>query len=287
MNNDSNVAVVVDSAISLPKDLVVENRLFVVPLELVFEGRTYRDGLDMDAAEFYKRLLLAHRLPTTSAPTPQAFLEAFRQASRASNRILCLTISAKFSATYNSARVAAETAAKEMPGTQIVLVDTGTAAASQALVSLEVARSAMKGESLSQLQTRASDVCSRVRFVAFLDTLYYLWKGGRVPKVGMWVTSMLKIKPMFELVKDDVHMIERPRTRQKATERLLDVMKSKVADGKVHAIVVHAHCKEEAEHVREKIIASFECSEVLVSEFSPVLGAHTGPGLIGIAFWSE
>lgn len=287
MKNHPNVAVVVDSAISLPRELTEEYELFVVPLELVFEGKTYRDGFDMEASEFYERLLLSQRLPTTSAPTPQAFLEAFHDASRVSDQILCLTLSARFSATYNSAKAALEIAKKDLSGTRIELVDTSTAAAAQALVTLEAARYATQGQGLPRVLARAKDVASKVRLVAFLDTLYYLWKGGRVPKVGLWITSVLKIKPIFELAGDDVHMIERPRTRQKATDRLLDVVKARAGDRKLHAIVVHGHCQEDAERLKNRIVSGFNCVEVLVSEFSPVLGAHTGPGLLGIAFWSE
>ena len=287
MVNSSRVAIVVDSAISLPKKVTEEHGLYVVPMDVVFEGKTYRDGLDMETAEFYERMQESHKLPTTSAPSPASFLEVFRSASQNTNNILCLTLSSKFSRTYESARSAVELAAQSLSNVQISLVDTHTAAGAQALVALAAARSALEGSSVEKVRAVAQEVASRVSLVAFLDTLYYLWKGGRVPKVGLWIASILKIKPLLELSNGEVHMIERPRTRTRATERLLAIMRQRIKEERVHAAVIHAHSFEEAETLRACIASEFECDELFVSEFTPVLGAHTGPGLLGIAFWSD
>ncbi len=287
MEVSNHVAIVVDSAISLPRETIEDHGLIVVPMKVTFEGKSYRDGLDMEVSEFYRRLRRAQRLPTTSAPSPSAFLQAFREASERTNQILCLTVASRFSTTHNSARLAVESASSELPEVQIELFDTSTAAAAQALVTLEAARSASRGMSLQEVRDIAQQIALKVSLVASLDTLYYLWKGGRVPIVGHWITSVLKIKPILELAQGDIRMVERPRTRKKATKRLLEILRSQTSGSGIHAIVVHAHCLEEAKALRDRIAAEFQCEELLISEFSPVLGAHIGPGLLGVAFWPE
>ena len=226
-------------------------------------------------------------MPTTSAPNPSAFLDAFKQAGADTGEVLCLTVASRFSTTYNSARLAIESAAKEIPDLRVELLDTSLAAAAEALVALEASRCARSGASLEEVKARAEEVSSRVSLLAVLDTLYYLWKGGRVPIVGHWITSVLQIKPMLELSQKGVRMIERPRRRERATRRLLEIMRRRVGDRKVHCIVAHAHCLEEAQGLLDKVSSEFQCKETLMTEFSPVLGTHTGPGLLGVAFWPE
>ncbi len=287
MRSSPRVAVVVDSAISLPPKMTEEYGLYVVPMEVVFEGKTYRDGLDMEAAEFYERLQRSQRLPTTAAPGSASFLEMLRRASQNSNEILCLTLASRFSSSYESAQVAADLATQTQPNVQITVVDTNTAAGAQALIALAAAQSALQGSSLEEVRAIVQKVASRVTLIAFLDTLYYLWKGGRVPKVALWAASVLKVKPIMELSRGEIRMVERPRTRSRATECLVDIMRQRVKGKSVHVMVMHAHASEEAKALEARIRVEFECSELFISQFSPVLGAHTGPGLLGMAFWAE
>jgi len=140
-----NVAVVADSSISLPRELVEQYSVVVVPIELIFGDRVYRDGVDLDPASFYAQLKESPKPPTTSGPRPSAFLEAFQRAAEQADSILCLTLSSKLSSTYNSACSAVEPAAERLPGVTIRVVDTDSAAAAEGLIALEAARGAAAG----------------------------------------------------------------------------------------------------------------------------------------------
>ena len=120
-----------------------------------------------------------------------------------------------------------------------------------------------------------------------MDTLYYLWKGGRVPGIAHAGASLLKLKPIFELSQSEVRSIAKPRTAHRAREKMIELMAERVADSTVHAIVMHVAAFEDAEQLRRSVGERFECSELFVSEFTPVMGAHIGPGMVGVAFWTE
>lgn len=167
------------------------------------------------------------------------------------------------------------------------MLESGTAAGGEALVTLEARRAAESGKSLDDVMAATRKVISRVRLLAYLDTLYYLWKGGRVPGIAHLATSLLRLKPIFELREGEVRNLARPRTRRRAAARLMRLMKERVEGDEVHATVIHADAAEEAEQLRREVSRAFACEELFVSEFTPVMGTHTGPGMLGIAFWSR
>ena len=133
----------------------------------------------------------------------------------------------------------------------------------------------------------AKAISEKVRLLAFVDTLYYLWKGGRVPRLAHAGTSLLKLKPVFELAQGEANSLARPRTTRRAIERLVELMHDRVSSEAVHATVMHADAANAAEELRVRVESEFDCAELFVSEFTPVMGAHIGPGLVGVAFWCE
>ena len=283
---DQRVVVVVDSAASLPP-CSLEPWLRIVPMQLTIEANTYSDGLGLSPTEFYRMLRKMDKVPTTAAPSPSAFLDAFRSAAEDAHSIVCLTVSLRFSSTYDSAAVAARQAMAEMPGVQVAVIDSESAAGGEGLVATEAWRAADRGEHLEGVAAAARAVISKVSLIAFLDTLYYVWKGGRVPGVAYAGASLLRIKPMFELTRGEVRTVARPRTAPRAMERMLELVRMRVGSARVHATVMHADAPEAAEQLRRRVELELTCEELFVSEFSAVMGAHTGPGLLGIAFWSE
>jgi DegV family protein with EDD domain len=225
--------------------------------------------------------------PTTSSPSPAAFLDAFRVAAGSASSILCLTVSPRYSSSYDSAATAAAEAREAGLDAEVVPLDTESAAGGQGLVVTEALRTAHEGLGVQEVLGAARNVVHRVTLLAYLDTLYYLWKGGRVPKVAHWGTSLLQIKPVFELRRGEVRTLGRPRTARRAVERMVHVMRRSPGTGPVHATVMHGAAGEAAEQLRRRVESEFSCRELFTSEFSPVMGAHTGPGLLGIAFWRE
>ena len=281
--SDQSVAIVTDSAASLPPG----GGPLVVPMQLVLDGDELRDGIDLTATEFYRRLRSLNETPTTSGPSPQGFLDVFQEVAGRFSSILCITVSPAFSSTYEAARVAIETAKETLPGLEIDLLDSGSAAGGEGLVVIAAQKVAEAGGSLRDVREAAEHVTQRVSLLAYLDTLYYVWKGGRVPMIAYAGSALLGLKPVLEMANGRVKNVGRPRTRRRAGQRLLKLMGERVGSAPVYVNVMHGDALREAEEMRREIDERFDCREIYVTEFSPVMGAHTGSGLLGAAFWAE
>lgn len=278
------VAIVADSTISLPPALVAGLPLYVVPMEIHHDGRVYRDGVDLPASKFYTLQAASASLPTTSAPQPGAFLDAFTSASKVASEIVCVTLSSELSATYQAALAARDQAAGALPGTRIEVVDSRCAGTAQGLITLAAAREAANGSAADQIVERIRAAIPNVFLYGYLDSLYYVWKGGRVPRVLMWMGRLLGVKPILQLSDGVIGMVERPRTARRAMERVaaLAAARAKGAAA-VRIAVMHANAPERAEELAERLRSMLDPLELFVTEFTPVIGAHTGPGLVGCA----
>jgi DegV family protein with EDD domain len=282
------VAIVTDTTACVPPEYVTGLGIEVVPVQLIIEEKTYRDGIDISPAEFYAWLRKVKKTPTTSSSSPAPYLNAFRHASQQAPSILCLTEPAKFSAMYASAQVAMETARDTLKDVAIEVMECTTAAAGQGLVVLAAARAASLGKPLAEVREIAGEIMSRVNLYATLDTLQYLARSGRVPQAAALVNSILSIKPVFTLNHAAPHTVALPRTMQSAMDRMLKLMDGTVAAGqKLHVAVMHADVPEQAAVFKDRITSRFDCREIFVTEFTPVMGVHTGPGLIGVAFYGD
>ena len=287
MVHKPKVAVVVDSSSCLPRELLEEWQIYVVPHELVIDGRSFGDGIDINPDEFYRLLENNHKVLSTSSPKPASFLEAFRLARVASESVVCITLSSNFSATYDSASVAAEMAESESPDCFIRIVDSRNSAGAQGLIALEAARAADRGADLEQVISKVEELIPKVNLLAFLDTLQYLRRSGRVPRAAAWAGSILGIKPLTELKLGEARVVGKPRSRARAMEQLVSVMKGQVEDRPVHVNVMHAHAVDDAGKISQRVETEFNCQELFISEFTPVMGAHLGPGLLGLAFYTD
>ena len=279
------VAIVVDSSACIPKDMLKDSGIHVVPHLLIIEGQTYRDGVDMDPGRFYEILQRNQSVLTTSAPKPADFIEVFNRAGQEAESILCLTLSNTFSSTYNSAQVAKEMAASSTLDVPVRIMDTRAAAGAEGLIALEAARLARKDASMETIVERVEELIPKVTLMALLDTLYYLARGGRVPKVAAWAGSILGMKPIAEMRLGEARLLEKPRTRNKATDRLFALMNDQIEEQPIHVNVMHTNALKDAKVLQDRIARRFDCAELFISEFTPVMGAHLGPGLLGIAFY--
>ena len=283
-----SVAIVTDSTSCLPQEEVERYGIEVVPVKLVYEGRVYRDGQDLTPEEFYRLLREARKLPTTSPASPGDYLEVFRRVGEKARSILCISVSAKLSGMFDSARAAVELARESLPRTAIQVLDSGTAAMAQGFVVLAAARAARAGKGLQEVMETATRIMPRVELVAVLDTLHYLARGGRVPKVAVWATSLLQIKPILILSGGEVGLLERVHTRKRALSRLVVIMREKVGEKRpLHVSVFHANALGDALALREEIIREFQPQELYLTQFTSVMGVHTGPGVVGLAYYAE
>ena len=285
MVRQHDLAVVVDSGSCLPPDLLRQWDITVAPHELTVNGRSYQDGVDLHPDQFYELLKKRRGALTTAPPRPQQFLDAFIAASKLAPNVLCLTLSSNFSSTYQSARAAAVLAGSRISGVRVEVIDSQAVAGASGLIALAAARWAAKGYSMERVISGVNQLIPRVDLIAFLETLKYLGRSGRVGKLQAWTSSMLRIRPVTELKLGEARILEKPRSRAKAMQRLLDLMGQRVGRSLATFNVMEADSGDDAQVLLGRIQSEFNCREVILSEFTPILGAHTGPGLIGVAFY--
>ena len=282
----NKVAIVTDTTACIPPELAEKYGIELVPVVFVFGDESYRDGIDMSTAEFYARLRQAKKLPTTSGSLPGPYLEAYRKASQRAASILCITVPAKLSGMVYSARLAVEMAKEALPNVTVEVLDCGTAAAGQGLVVLAAAKAAVLGKSLTEVVEVTKSVTKRVNLLATLDTLHYLVKGGRVPKAAALASSLFRIKPIFTVKDGEARPLTNARTMPGAMKRILKIMEEEMAKGQpLHVAVMHADVLDKAKELENEISRRFNCAELFITEFTPVMGVHTGPGVIGFAFY--
>ncbi len=283
-----SVAIVTDSTVCLPREVMKGHNIEIVPLRFLHEGKVYVDGIDITPEEMYRILPRAKKLPTTSAPAPGDYFRALEKMVGKHSSILVITISAKFSTMFDSARTAADMLMEKGWGATIEVLDCGTAAGAQGLVVLAAARAASAGEDLVKVIEVARRVMAKAGLVAFVDTLYYLAKGGRVPKAFGWANTLIKIKPVFEIrpLSGEANVVKIARTRHGAVEQLLGVVEKAARGRAIHAMVMHSSALSEAEELKARLAAELRCDEIYVSDFTPAMGIHSGPGVMGVAFYS-
>ena len=285
------VAIVTDSSANLPPELIHQWGISVVPALLVFRGDSFRDGLDVTPGELYRWLRANKRIPTTSAPSIGDFARVYAALSRESAGIVSIHPPPQLTATY-SAALAASQLIDDVP---IRVVNCDTVAMGQGFVVLEAARAAAaaheRGEpapaAMDAVVVRAAEVASKVNLMAAIDTLEYLYLGGRIGSAAALVGTILQIKPILYVADGHTEVLAKPRSKAKATQFMLRQMANQVDSQRLHAAVLHADVPEEAEALRQRIAQQFDCAELFVAEFTPVMEAHTGPGLLGVAFYAE
>jgi DegV family protein with EDD domain len=283
------VAVVADSTCCLPQEIVEKYDICVVPLQIVYEGKSYRDGIDITPNEVYKIMRKKENLPTTSTASAGEFLDAYRQVSQKAESILCITVTSLQSKTFEAASAAKEIAKEEIPNTIIEVFDSRSVAGALGFIVREAARVASKGAGLAGAIEAARNMMGKVNFLAMLDTLYYLARLGRIARAAAWVGSVLDMKPVLEHspAVGETMPVARPRTKRRAVERMLQIMAKRTGGSPVHVLVHHADELEEAKKLAAEIESRFNCAELYITEFPPVMGVHTGPGLLAIGFYAD
>ena len=283
------VAVITDSTCCLPSELVEKYNICLIPIFIVYQDKSYRDGVDISPGEVYKIMRRRKDLPTTSTPSAGDFLEAFRRLSQEAESIVCITLTSLQSKTFEAAVIASEKAREVIPDTAIEVVDSRAVAGALGFVALEAARVASQGAELPQVVDAARSMIGRVNLLAMLDTLYYLARTGRIAKAAAWAGSVLNMKPVLghSTSVGETTPVARPRTKAKAVKLMLELMAERVGDSTVHVIVHHADELEEGEKLKAEIGSRFSCAELYLTEFTPGMGVHAGPGILGMSFYAD
>ena len=186
---------------------------------------------------------------------------------------------------HNAANKAREMAATELPDTNIEVIDSRMATPSEGMIALAAARAAAEGKDLPEVINVAGTVKEKVGAIIFLDTIKHVYRSGRIPKVASQIGSVLNIKPILT-VSEVVHFAGVVRNRKQGIERIIQTMHDKLGDNPAHIAVTHAYALDEAEKLKERIASEFNCAELWLCEFSPVMGYACGTGTVGAAFYA-
>jgi DegV family protein with EDD domain len=274
------VAVVTDSAANVPPDVAGELGLVVAPLEVRFGDRAFKDGADISGDDFYGRLVSEADPPSTAAPSPGAYLEAYRRAD--ADELVCVTLGSGLSVANRQAVLATE----EFDG-RVEVVDSGSATMGEGFVAIEAARAARRGASLEDAAARAKEVAGGVRVLGAIETFEYLKRSGRVSKVQAYAATKLDIKPVFKLEEGEIKPVARPRTMGRAIARIVQDTVAEAGGRPVHLAAFHALAEGAAGDLVDRIAAEADVVESFVVPSTPAIGAHTGPGLVGVAFFCD
>jgi DegV family protein with EDD domain len=277
----AEVAVVTDSTSYLPPDLVAAGDVQVVSLYVTDAGGQRRETDIDDYGAFYEALRTATTLPTTSQPSIGDYLAVYEPLAASGREIVSVHLSGGISGTVEGARQASAEVARSHPDARIEVIDSTVGAGALGLVVLAASAPARDGASLDDVAAATHEAIAAMRFWFAVDTLEYLRRGGRIGAAQAWLGGALKIKPILTL-DGEITPIERVRTSRRAFERMVEFMRSRQEDGADGWVVQHIRAPDVAEQLVERGRELFGSDPVFVSEVGPVIGAHVGPGLIGL-----
>jgi DegV family protein with EDD domain len=275
----ARVKVVTDSSCDLPAEIVESAGITVVPLFIRFGGEEFVDRRDLTPAQFWDRCARSPVLPETAAPAPGAFEQVFRSAAQSgAEGVVCVTISSKLSATGQSAQAAARAAADTVP---VRLVDSRSATLGLGMIVLHAAQVAAGGAGVDEVAAAAEDAATRTHVFGTLDTLENLKKGGRIGGAQALLGSLLSIKPVIEVRDGAVEPGPKQRTRSRALRYVADKV---AAEGAVEHLAVMHGAAPDLEDFLDLLAPHFPRDQIIVGDIGPVVGAHTGPRTIGVAY---
>jgi DegV family protein with EDD domain len=280
------IGIITDTSASIPEALAQKLGIELVPYYIHRGLETLRDMVDVKPQEFAEWLKDATKLPTTSNPAPGDYLVKLRKLAKQAKEIVVLTMTSKGSGAYQSCLAAVSMLKEHIPDVHVEVVDTLQVAMSQGWAAIEAARAALAGLSLEGVAQRAREVSRKSMMIMTADTLRYLYMGGRIGKAKHLVASLLNIKPLIGMEEGIIVALGTTRSRLKAYRRMVELMQQRVGEGtRIKVAFTHVAAMEQLEVLREMVVQCFECEETIVTELSPVLAVHSGPGTVGLSFF--
>ncbi len=280
------IGILTDTTASIPETLSGQLGIEIVPYYVHRGLETLRDMVDVKPGEFAEWLAEATTLPTTSNPSPGDYLMGLRHLAGRVKEIVALTMTSKGSGAYQSCRAAVDLLREQSPEVQVEVVDTLQVAMSQGWAAIEAARAALAGLSLNDIVQRAREVAQKGTMIQTADTLRYLYMGGRIGKAQHLVGSLLNIKPLIGMQEGVIVAVGTTRSRLKAYRRMVELMRQRVGEGAhIKVAFTHVAALEQMEKLKALVTARFECVEMIVTELSPALAVHSGPGTVGVSFF--
>jgi DegV family protein with EDD domain len=277
----SKIKIVTDSDASMPEALASQYGIHVVPINIHFGDETLRTDLDIDDAELFRRIDEDGILPTTSAPAPGQFADAYERAFiEGADEVVCICVSGEVSATYNSALQARSL----LPDQSITVMDSRNISMGLGFMAIEAAKAAQAGADVEDILAAAADIRERTSLYAALATLKYLALSGRVGHLVAGMADVLRIKPVLTMVEGKLDMLEKVRTRKKALGRVIELTQVSLGGHDVDQMaILHVDAEEDARAFESFLRESLPCPEtIILANFTPGLSLHTGKGLLGV-----
>jgi DegV family protein with EDD domain len=282
VSSPAETAVVCDTTCYLPTDLLAERGIEEISLYVAVDRQQERESEVTDFDEFYERLRASESGATTSQPSIGDFLAVYEPLLAEGREVVSIHLSAGISGTFEAAGQARERLIEEdKGGERLHLMDSRSAAGGMGLCALGAASAARAGADAAGAIARAEETRNDLKMWFAIDTLEYLRRGGRIGGARAWIGSALKIKPILTL-EEEITPIERVRTRARSLERLRGYMRQRHESGADGWVVQYIQDKDTADAMVEDCYEIFGCEPAFISEVGPVLGAHVGPGLLGV-----
>jgi DegV family protein with EDD domain len=279
----SKIAIVTDSDASLPLDVAAKHNIRQVPIAILFGEETFDTTLDLTEAELFERIDREGVLPTTSAPSPGKFAEAYQTAfDEGAKSVVCFCVSGEISATYTAALNATDL----LPGKDITVVDSRNLSMGQGFMTLAAAEAAATGAPKDEVIAQAMDVGERSHLFAALSTLKYLAMSGRVGNLAAGMAGMLNIRPILTIQNGKLEMLERIRTKKKSWSRVFELAEETAGGKPIERMaIVHSNVPEDAIEFESLLRTSLPCpDEIMICELTAGLSVHSGAGMMGVCF---
>lgn len=279
----TKLAIVTDSTAYIPTELVQKNNLTITPQVLIWGEETYQDGVDIQPNEFYSRLSTAKAMPSTSQVSPATMKSTFENLIEKGHDVLGIFISSKLSGTIQSALQAKDM--MEDIGQKVTIVDSNSTAMAMGFQVLAAARAVADGANLEDALALIEKARENSGVYFAVDTLEFLHRGGRIGGAQRFLGTALNMKPVLAVLDGRVEAVERIRTKRKALDRVIELV-AEQTQGKdnIRLATLNANAADEAKEVLNRAAQQLNPVETILSEVSPVIGTHAGPGTVGLAY---
>lgn len=271
------IAIVTDSAASVPPELAREVGLEIVPMGIQIGNQFLREGIDITTEEFYRQLEEKENI-TTSQPSPGDFLAIYNKLVNKAKEIISIHITSRQSGTVG----VAELVKKDIP-IPITVVDSESASMGQGFVALAAARAALRGKSREEILEIIERVKQKTTVFVAVPTLKYLARSGKVSRVQAKVASLLTIKPILSVKNGLVQAVDKKRSYGQALQRMIALVEKRFPTEKLTIAVLHSNAPEKAEEFKQIVEERLRCAQVFIAEMGASLAVHGGQGMLGIA----
>jgi len=284
----SRVSVVTDSCASIPQRMLESLDIEWVAYYVHRGKEVLRDLVTVKRDEFFRWLPTAKELPKTASPGPGDYLTTYEKLARdkGAGEIVSIHMTSVGSGAYQAAKAAQAMAQEQLPDVRIEVIDTRNVSMCHGWMVIEAARAALAGRSLDEIVALVKEMIPVTHMIQTADTLRYLYMGGRIGRAKHLVGTLLNIKPLIGMEDGVIVPLGQARSRGRAYRKMVDMIEATVGQaGKIKIAYVHAAAREEAEKIKAMVESRLTCVESLVTELSPALGVHTGPGTAGVCYF--